>query len=161
VPFFVHCGTAHCTGRGEVVEPLRDLRPMRMLLLVPQVGESPGKTARRYRALEPRDFSDGHRTWRLAQRVARGAPPPTADLINTFEAVIERTDAELVAHYSMFRAAGAPQLHLSGAGPSVYALILEDARASALRRDLDAAGARVFEARTLRREDALAIERDG
>jgi 4-diphosphocytidyl-2-C-methyl-D-erythritol kinase len=160
VPFFLYCGTAHCTGRGDVVEPLRDLRPLRMLVLVPPVAEQADKTARRYGALEARDRSDGHRSWRLAQRVERGAPPPTADLVNAFEAVIERSDAELVAHYAAYRAAGAPQLHLSGAGPAVYALIHEDARASALRRDLEATGARVFEARTLRREDALAIVRE-
>jgi 4-diphosphocytidyl-2-C-methyl-D-erythritol kinase len=159
VPFFLHCGTAHCRGRGEMVEPLRDLRPLRMLVLVPPVAERPQKTAEWYGALGPRDLSDGRRAWRLAQRVARGAPPPVADLVNAFEGVIERRDAELVAHYAAYRAAGAPQLHLSGAGPAVYALIREDARAAALRRDLEAIGARVFEARTMRRDDALAIER--
>jgi 4-diphosphocytidyl-2-C-methyl-D-erythritol kinase len=157
VPFFVHCGTAHCTGRGEHVTPLRDLKPLRLLLLVPATSEAPGKTARRYGALMPRDFTDGHRSWRLSQRIARGAPPPTADLVNAFEAAVERSDPELVAHYATLRASGAPHLHLCGAGPTVYALVQEDVRASALRRDLEATGARVIEARTLGREAALAI----
>ena len=159
VPFFLECGTARCTGRGEVVDPLRDMKTLRMLVLVPPVDAGHGKTARRYAALTHRDFSNGHRTWRLAQRVARGAPPPTNDLVNAFEGVIERTDAELVAHYSSYRGAGAPQLHLCGSGPAVYLLVTEGARVHELRRELEAVGALVFEARTLPREQALAIQR--
>ncbi len=157
VPFFIHCGAAHCTGRGERVDPVRDLKSLRLLLMVPAVSSGPNKTARRYGALIPQDFTDGHRAWRLAQRLARGAPPPTADLVNAFEAVLERTDAELVAHYAMLRSVGAPHLHLCGAGPTVYALVQEDVRAAALKRDLESTGARVIETRTLGREAALAI----
>ncbi len=157
VPFFLHCGAARCTGRGERVEPLRDLRPLRMLILVPPVAPTDDKTARRYGALAPRDFSDGHRAWRLSQRLARGAPPPTNDLVNAFEAVVERTETELVAHYASYRAAGAPQLHLCGAGPAVYVLVHEGARVAELRRDIEALGALVLEARTMPRPKALAI----
>lgn len=156
VPFFLHGGAARCTGRGEVVEPLRDLRPLRLLILVPSVGAVADKTARRYAALTPHDFTDGHRSWRLSQRLARGAPPPTNDLVNVFEAVVERTDAELLAHYASYRAAGAPQLHLCGAGPAVYVFVREGARVADLRRGFEALGARVFEARTLPRAQALA-----
>lgn len=157
VPFFLRGGAARCTGRGEVVEPLRDLRPLRLLVLVPSVGAAPGKTARRYGALTPHDFTDGHRSWRLSQRLARGAPPPTNDLVNAFEAVVERTDAELVAHYASYRTVGAPQLHLCGAGPAVYVFVHEGARVADLRRGFEALGARVFEARTLPRAAALEV----
>jgi 4-diphosphocytidyl-2C-methyl-D-erythritol kinase len=127
---------------------------------MPPVGPTPSKTARRFGALSRRDFTDGHRSWRLSQRIARGAPPPTNDLVNVFEAVIERTDAELVAHYASYRGAGAPQLHLCGAGPAVFFFVREGARAADLRRNLEAVGAQVFEARTLPRAQALAIERE-
>ncbi|MGE0133848.1 MAG: 4-(cytidine 5'-diphospho)-2-C-methyl-D-erythritol kinase [Dehalococcoidia bacterium] len=157
VPFFLHCGAARCTGRGEVVQPLRDLKPLRLLVLVPPVGALQNKTARRYGALTPHDFTDGHRSWRLSQRLTRGAPPPTNDLVNVFESVVERTDAELVAHYASYRAAGAPQLHLCGAGPAVYVFVREGARVADLRRGFEALGAAVFEARTLPRAAALAV----
>jgi 4-diphosphocytidyl-2-C-methyl-D-erythritol kinase len=161
VPFFLHGGAARCTGRGEVVELLRDLRPLRLLILMPSVQAQANKTARRFGALEVRDFTDGHRSWRLSQRIARGAPPPTNDLVNVFEAVVERTDSELVAQYAMFRAAGAPQIHLCGSGPAVYFFVTEGARVSELRRDLEAVGARVFEGRTLPRAEAVKVERLG
>lgn len=159
VPFFLHGGAARCTGRGEMVEPLRDLKPpLRLLVLVPPVPPLEGKTARRYAALHPHDFTRGDKSRRLAARIARNAPPPTSDLVNTFERAIERSDPELVAHYARYAQTGALQLHLCGAGPAVYLFIREDARASELRRDFRSVGATVFEARTLRREAALAIE---
>jgi 4-diphosphocytidyl-2-C-methyl-D-erythritol kinase len=160
VPFFVHGGTARCSGRGEVVEPLPDLRPvLRMLLLVPAIPAAPDKTRRRYAALHRHDFTDGGRSQRLARRIQRHAPPPTNDLVNVFEAVIERTETELVAQYSEFAAAaaGQPRFHLCGAGPAVYLLIREDAKAAELKRDFERAGAEVIEARTLSRAEAIRV----
>jgi 4-diphosphocytidyl-2C-methyl-D-erythritol kinase len=78
--------------------------------------------------------------------------------VNTFERVIERTEPELVAHYARYAQAGALQLHLTGAGPAVYLFIHEGAKAAELRRDFRAVGATVFEAQTLRRDAALAVE---
>ena len=159
VPFFVHGGTAHCTGRGELVEPLRDLREMRLLILQPPVPAQVDKTAAMYGALHPHDFGDGHRVQRLAHRIARGAPPPTNDLRNVFEAVVERTNPELVAHYATYGRVAAPgQLHLCGAGPAVFLLVTERARVALLRREFEQVGAAVFEARTLPRAAALTIE---
>jgi 4-diphosphocytidyl-2-C-methyl-D-erythritol kinase len=161
VPFFLHGGTARCTGRGEQVEPLPDLRPLRMLILVPPVPAPPDKTARRFRALRPADLTDGSRSQRLARRLARRAPPPTNDLVNAFEAVIERSEPELVAHYAGYGAATArtPRFHLCGAGPALYLLLHEEALFAELRRDFERAGARVLEARTLPRAEALRVER--
>ncbi len=158
IPFFLHGGTAFCSGRGEVVEPLKDLRPMRMLLLIPPVPQRASKTAFRYAAVHPHDFTDGHRTRRLAQRIARNAPPPSADLINTFEAVVERSEPELIAHYAKYHAAGAPRLHLCGAGPAVFMLVHEGAKLQELRRTFRTEGATVIEANTLPRAAALAVE---
>lgn len=158
VPFFLHGGTAICSGRGEVVEPLKDLRPMRMLLLIPPVPQRASKTAFRYASVHPHDFSDGRRTHRLAQRIARNAPPPTADLVNAFEAVVERTEPELIAHYAKYHAAGAPRLHLCGSGPAVFMLVLEGAKLQELRRAFRTQGANVIEAHTLPRAAALSVE---
>ncbi|MGE3858061.1 MAG: 4-(cytidine 5'-diphospho)-2-C-methyl-D-erythritol kinase [Dehalococcoidia bacterium] len=159
VAFFMVGGTARCTGRGDRVEALRDMRPLRMLILVPPVPAGEAKTARRYAALTPQDFGHGHVSQRLAHRIARNAPPPTNDLVNTFERVIERTQPELVAHYAAYSAAGAPRLHLCGAGPAVFLLVTEGAKVAELRRDFGVTGATVIEARTLPRPAALAVQR--
>ena len=159
VAFFIVGGTARCTGRGDRVEVLRDMRPLRMLILVPPVPAGEAKTARRYAALTPQDLTHGHVAQRLAHRIARNAPPPTNDLVNAFERVIERTQPELVAHYAAYGAAGAPRLHLCGAGPAVFMLVTEGAKIAELRRDFGATGATVIEARTLPRPAATKIER--
>ncbi len=159
VPFFLHGGTARCTGRGERVEELRDVTQLRLLVLVPPVPAGADKTARRYAGLHHHDFSSGDRSKRLAARIARKAPPPTADLVNAFEAVVERTEPELVAHFARYAAAGAPRLHLCGSGPSVFLFIHENAKMSELRRDFKQVGAAVFEVRTLGRAAATAVER--
>lgn len=159
VPFFVTAGTAHCTGRGEFVEALRDLRETRLLVLLPPVPPQANKTASLFGALHDHDFSDGSRAQRLAHRIARGAPPPTNDLVNVFERVVERTDPELVAHFAAYSGEAAPvRLHLCGAGPAVYMFVREQARTAALRHDFEQLGATVFEARTLSRSAALETE---
>ncbi len=159
VPFFLHGGTARCRGRGELVEPLRDLRTLRLLLILPPVPQAPGKTARRFAALHAHDLSDGARAARMAHRIGRGAPPPAGDLWNVFEGVIERTESELLANYAAYAAAlGGPPLHLTGSGPAVFLLAHERAKVSELRRDLEQAGAEVLPASTLSRAKALAIE---
>jgi 4-diphosphocytidyl-2-C-methyl-D-erythritol kinase len=156
VPFFLAGGAVHCTGRGEHVDPLPDLQPLSMLILVPSVPAPPGKTAERYASLQPRDFSDGARSRRLAHRLRRNAPPPAGDLINAFEAAIERSDAELLAHYAVYRAVGAPTLHLCGSGPAVFLLVYERAKRAELVEAFRARGALVLPTRTLSRAAALA-----
>lgn len=159
VPFLVHGGTAHVTGRGEQVEPLKDLVDLRFLVLVPPTRPGAGKTANRYASLERADFTSGERSRRLAARIARGAPPPTRDLVNAFEASIERTDDELMAQLAMYRAAGgAATLHLCGSGPAVYLFVAERAKVAELKRDFEQVGAEVFEAHTLGRAAATRVE---
>lgn len=160
VPFFLHGGAARCTGRGEIVQALKDISPLRLLLLVPPIPPMADKTARRFGALAHGDFSDGTRSRKLAARLDRGAPPPVRDLVNVFEAVVERTDPELLAHYVRYRTGRRPPLHLCGAGPTLYLFVTKNAKVAALRRDYQASGAEVIEAWTLSRADALAITPD-
>jgi hypothetical protein len=68
----------------------------------------------------------------------------------------------------MYEAAASPRyggasfnarIHLCGAGPAVYMFIHQNAKAAELRRDFEATGAEVFEARTITRAASTAIER--
>lgn len=158
VPFFVHGGTAYCTGRGEVVEPLRDIQKLLLLVLLPPIPAQRNKTTEMFDALHAHDFSNGHKARRLAHRISRGAPPPANDLTNAFESVIERMKPELVAHYGAYATVSAPRLHLCGAGPAVYLLVHQRAKLSELRNGLEHVGATVFEAHTITRSEATKIE---
>ena len=71
----------------------------------------------------------------MAHRVRREAPPPARDLWNAFEAVIERTESELLAHYAAYASSlGGVPLHLTGTGPAVFLLVHERAKMPGLRR---------------------------
>ena len=158
VPFFVHGGFCHCTGRGELIEELPDLSNFRMLILSPDVDTSDGKTASMFKALSSEEFSVGKHSWRVAQRLARGLPPPTTDLVNAFESVIERTNQTLVERYESYREVGALKLHLSGSGPSVFMFLHPEADITSLTRDFENIGGRCFSVQTLARDISCEIE---
>ena len=158
VPFFVHGGFCHCTGRGELIEELPDLSNFRMLILSPDVDTLDGKTASMFKALSKEEFSEGKHSWRVAQRLARGLPPPATDLVNTFESVIERTNQTLVQRYGSYSEVGALKLHLSGSGPSVFMFLHPEADITSLTRDFENIGGRCFSVQTLSREISREIE---
>ena len=55
-------------------------------------------------------------------------------------------------------AGGRPRFHLTGAGDTVFMFLYQDANVPRLKRDFERAGARVIEARTLPRAEALAVD---
>jgi 4-diphosphocytidyl-2C-methyl-D-erythritol kinase len=114
-----------------------------LVLLVPR-HELSGKTAALFRALEPADFSDGAATAHLARRLSSATPLADADLFNAFEAPARRTFVGLDALWCSAESFAARPLHLSGAGPALFALARDDADATALADQLGALGERVF-----------------
>ena len=139
VPFFLTGGTAMMEGRGEVVRPLPPMPESHMVLLVPP-DDVPAKTATLYRSLEPSHYTDGAASARLAARIERGQPPDASLLFNVFEAVAAQVFPSLEAHRRALREAGAGSVHLSGSGPTLYALCGSAQEAASLAGRLRAAG---------------------
>ena len=158
VPFFVHGGFCHCTGRGELIEELPDLSKFRLLILSPDVDTLDNKTATMFQALSKLEFSEGKHSWRVAQRLSRGLPPPTTDLVNAFESVIERTNQTLVERYESYSEVGALKLHLSGSGPSVFMFLHPEADVASLSRGFENIGGRCFLVQTLPRGISCEVE---
>ena len=155
VSFFLYGGTARCTGRGEIVHPLKDLSRLRVLILLPTVTKIQNKTATLYSQIHPDKFSAGSHSKRIAHRIDRGLPPPTVDMVNVFESVIKDHYSELIEYYALLRSKGAPNLHLCGSGPAVYLWIHENAKVEELSVDFEQVGASVFEVfTTIRNDDA-------
>ena len=71
VPFFLYGGTARLGGRGEMVTPLAPPAKTWLVLLLPPLPRSPGKTGRLYAALKPEHLTDGRITERLSSRLNR------------------------------------------------------------------------------------------
>ena len=158
VPFFVHGGFCHCTGRGELIEELPDISTFSMLILSPDVDTLGDKTASMFKALSRAELSEGKHSWRVAQRLSRGLPPPATDLVNAFESVIERTNQTLVERYGSYSEAGALKLHLSGSGPSVFMFLHPGADVASLTRIFENIGGRCFPVQTLPREISRKVE---
>jgi len=121
VPFFLRGGTALASGRGEVIEPLRDVPAQHFVLAWPKAGgREPDKTARMYAALRPEHYTDGSRTEALADRLRRGESVRDEDCYNLFDAVLADIDPEGADLFERARSVGQP--HLCGSGPAVFLL---------------------------------------
>ena len=143
VPFFLYGGTALAEGRGERVTPLPPLRHADLVLLAPPI-DLPAKTATLYRSLDPADFTGGEVTRALVAALRKRLPPTPDELFNGFtRAALERFDG-LESYWSRFEEAGADNVHLSGAGPSLFSLARGRDEAESLHRRCLSAGLPAF-----------------
>jgi len=114
VAFFLHGGTALCTGRGEIVRPLRPPRAQELTLALPPFGVS---TASVYAALAagPAARADLALLDELAQRVADADARGLNSLYrNDLEPPARRVEPRLAALLDS-------GLHLSGSGSTHFA----------------------------------------
>jgi 4-diphosphocytidyl-2-C-methyl-D-erythritol kinase len=140
VPFFLYGGCALGQGRGERLHPLPLPRNLHFVLVMPRI-VIPRKTARLYASLAAEDFSDGFRVATQADRLRAGHPLDPALLGNAFSRALAALVPDLAGLPDLLRAAGAPHVALSGAGPTHYIPLTnpEDALclAATIRRRLD------------------------
>ncbi|MFQ5861229.1 MAG: 4-(cytidine 5'-diphospho)-2-C-methyl-D-erythritol kinase, partial [Dehalococcoidia bacterium] len=123
VPFFLRGGTALAQGRGEEITPLPPLPETWLVLLRPPLDVGvPGKTARLYTLLSPANYSDGGATRRLVEHLKGGSLSPNL-LMNAFEAVVDLAFPSLQGYRTLLHQAGAAEVHLTGTGPALYALV--------------------------------------
>ncbi|MEN8615339.1 4-(cytidine 5'-diphospho)-2-C-methyl-D-erythritol kinase [Dehalogenimonas sp. THU2] len=149
VPFFFCGGTALIEGRGELVSPLGALPQTWVVLLIPPVTAESGKTARLYGSLKPNDFSDGSRTEELAETLIAGRPAEPSLLGNAFEQATGALWPKIEEYRWRFLMAGAPRVHLSGAGPALFSLHRDRAAAEKIYRKLKEDKLATYLARTI------------
>ena len=148
VPFFLGAPTALAMGRGDRLTPVPSPRREQWLVLLSPPQELPRKTARLYGALTPAHWTDGSRTHRLAELLGSKAQLSDADLFNVFEAVAYALFSGLTAYRDALLNAGAPAVHLSGSGPTLFALAPDEHEARRMQRRLSREGHRSLVART-------------
>ena len=148
VPLFLGGGQSLIRGRGEIVEALPPAPTLGLLLIYPG-GAPPDKTRALYGALTPSDFGDGATTLALRGRLRAGRSVADAPLVNTFDAAARRVYpafAELRVELSGLL--GRP-VHLSGAGPTLFALYDRPEDAGAAARTVAGLGLQTFVARSI------------
>lgn len=159
VPLFLGGGLSLIRGRGEIVEELTPAPPFGLLLIYPG-GAPPEKTRALYGALSPSDFGDGSTTLALRDWLRAGCSITRATLVNRFDAAANRIYpgfADLRAELG--RLFGRP-VHLSGAGPTLFAVFdtpAEARSAATAVAALKAADRRLstFVARSIRRRPSI------
>lgn len=126
VPFFFFGPTALVEGRGERVTPLSPPEPF-SAVLVSQPYPIAGKTRQLYASLTPDDMREGSTTRELLHALRQGMEITSMPLFNSFERAAYQVFTGLADVRRRMLEAGAPNVHLSGSGPTLYALYPHDA----------------------------------
>jgi 4-diphosphocytidyl-2-C-methyl-D-erythritol kinase len=135
VPYFVSGGAALMRGRGDDVLPVPGLTNLWLVLAMP-AHDLPDKTRQLYTALTAADFSDGQRTARILDRLARGQRPPfdESELLNGFQRAARAVFGGLSMTWDQLERVCDRRFHLSGAGPALFAFASTQAEARHLCR---------------------------
>ena len=119
VPFFLLCGAAMGTGRGEVLVPLPDLPSRHVVLARPAAGVS---TVEAYAWLD----ADTGRTTPPGQRLTVSWPPGAVAVANDFEPVVSRRLPEVQSLRHALIDQGAELAMMSGSGSAVFGLFVRE-----------------------------------
>jgi 4-diphosphocytidyl-2-C-methyl-D-erythritol kinase len=123
VPFFVGSSpTALATGRGEKVEALPSPAKTWVLLLRPPV-EMPNKTREMYSHLDAAGFTKGRHARRLANSIRTGGSITNRQCFNVFDSLALSLFPGLEHYRRELLAAADGEVHLAGAGPTLFTLV--------------------------------------
>ena len=129
VPFFLTGGTALATGRGERITPLPPLpQHWVVLVLLPRVLS----TAAVYGGVTPADYTSGVTTADTVAAAQRGVLSPQTRWHNALERPAQEIAPEITAAQCAMIQAGAQHAHVSGSGPTVFAVCQEEGAARTL-----------------------------
>ena len=130
VPFFLgESATALVEGRGETITALPSMPAAWAVILVPEVPVPSPKTRVLFRMLDESMFGDGERARGLGEFIESGSSPEdvlaSVGAVNTFNGVAGRAFPGIGRFREALAQAvpGETNVSLSGAGPSLYAVL--------------------------------------
>ena len=133
VPFFIYNGTVLMEGRGEVLTPLPAVKPLWLVLMMPNIPRPRNKTATLYGSLRAGNhFTDGKITENMVKTIKAGEVVKPEQLFNTFENVAFSISSELKVYREHILKIGAPNLHLAGSGPTLFSVVKEQSEGDEL-----------------------------
>ena len=133
VPFFFHGGTALGTSRGDVIEPLDDIRPQPMLIVTPNVSVPTRDAFARINA--PSLTSEAAKSiLQICRFEAKSADFVQTALTNDLESSVFESFPEVRRVKQTLLELGASNAAMSGSGASVFAIFdKEETRQAALK----------------------------
>lgn len=154
VSLFLAGGACLIRGRGEEVEQLPPAPPFWLALVCPDISP-PDKTRALYRALQPSEWSDGAQTLALAKAIRAGRPLAGAGLINSFDNAANRVYPQFQELRARLQTLTGQPFHLTGAGPTLFALFESEAAASSAAATIERGGLTAHVARSIARLPAV------
>jgi 4-diphosphocytidyl-2C-methyl-D-erythritol kinase len=106
------------------------------------------KTARLYSLLDAGCYTDGEATKRLVQALKLGELG-SGLLFNCFEKVMQTAFTGIENYVASMLDAGAARAHLSGSGPTLFAIEKDESKAEAIVDRLNSAGHTAFLQKTV------------
>jgi 4-diphosphocytidyl-2-C-methyl-D-erythritol kinase len=154
VPFFIVGGTAFVCGRGEVVQPLPDIRPWWLVIVKPPFGVSTPWAYRRLdeiRESQPNLLRSETFSGRLRMYIQEEAGDQLPELLgNDLELPATEQHPEIAETKRALLDAGAKSALLCGSGSAVFGLFDSEETAREASSKLPSQG-KVFMARTEKR----------
>lgn len=123
LPLFLLGGTLLMEGRGEKISPVSIMPHMSVVLLVPRISRVDGKTGKMYSRLTAANFTRGELTRNFISILEGKEKNPLSGLYNVFDKIALRFFKGLKESWEMFTEAGAGDIHLAGAGPTLFSLV--------------------------------------
>lgn len=153
VPFCVYGGTAHATGRGELIREIPAPPSCWVVLAKPKVGVS---TADIYGGLNLATVNHP-KTTQMLQAIEQGDyKAMCATLGNVLEDVTLKLHPEVVKIKTLMERSGADAVLMSGSGPTVFGLVDSELRVSRIVNGLRGFCDEVYAVRMLGERHSLA-----
>lgn len=147
--FFLKGGrTALVAGRGDKITALPPLPKTWVVLLKPPVNIA-NKTQRMYAGLAPSNFTNGQATYKMLEPLYRRGKDVYSFCYNVFDDIAFDFFPELEEYRRNFIAAGAGEVHMSGAGPALFTIVEDKAQGEEIYRRLERERKEVYLAQTL------------
>jgi 4-diphosphocytidyl-2-C-methyl-D-erythritol kinase len=146
--FLAGGGTALAGGRGDKITRLPSLPQAYVVLMNPDMN-IPNKTSSMYASLDPSHFTHGEATQKIIEMLRRGEQITVSDCYNVFEKVAFSRFTELEEYRRCFLSAGAEEVRLAGAGPTLFTLAENQDHGLEIYHQLEKEGLEVYLAKTL------------
>jgi 4-diphosphocytidyl-2-C-methyl-D-erythritol kinase len=148
VPFCLRGGTMLATGRGELLEPLADLKSCYVVLAKPPISVSTAWVYRQYRGQDVKDHPD---TSGVRSCLTKGDLTGVANrLCNVLESVTIPVHPQIKELKKFMMQHGAMASLMSGSGPTVFGLVEGQAEAEYIAAKLrNQSAANVFVTKTV------------
>ena len=131
ITFFLHNGTAMVQGKGDIIRTLPQANIKYAVILSPDIPIN-NKTRLMFSKVTSSHYTKGALTRKLESRIrSRGDIPPEL-LFNVYDPISSELFPELKSTLQIFSEIWSEEIHICGAGPSLFTLVESREIATAL-----------------------------